>query len=51
MNPVATGIQVNGDNVIAYGLAVEHTLGNMVEWNGNQGRVYFYQSEYPYDVT
>ena len=51
MNPVQTGIQVNGDNVIAYGLASEHTLGNLVEWNGNNGHVYFYQSEYPYDVT
>ena len=51
MNPVQSGIQVNGDNVIAYGLASEHTLGNLVEWNGNNGRVYFYQSEYPYDVS
>ena len=51
MNPVQTGIQVNGDNVLAYGLASEHTLGNLVEWNGNNGHVYFYQSEYPYDVT
>ena len=23
----------------------------MTEWNGENGRVYFYQSEYPYDVT
>ena len=37
--------------MIAYGLASEHTLGNLVEWNGNNGHVYFYQSEYPYDVT
>lgn len=51
MNPVQTGLEVNGDDVIAYGLASEHTLGNLVEWNGNNGHVYFYQSEYPYDVT
>ena len=37
--------------MIAYGLASEHTLANLVEWNGNNGRVYFYQSEFPYDVT
>jgi len=36
-NPVRTGIVINGDNVIAYGLASEHTLGNLVEWNGNNG--------------
>lgn len=50
-NPCHTGLQVNGDNVTAYGLAVEHTLQNLTEWNGNNGSVYFYQSEYPYDVT
>ena len=50
-NPVRTGLEVNGDNVIAYGLASEHTLGNLVEWNGNYGATYFYQSELPYDAT
>jgi len=50
-NPCDTGLQVNGDNVTIYGLAVEHTLKDMTEWNGENGRVYFYQSEYPYDVT
>lgn len=50
MNPVTSGIVVNGDNVIAYGLAVEHTLGHMTVWNGNHGLTIFYQSEYPYDV-
>lgn len=50
-NPVATGLQVNGDYVTGYGLAVEHTLGNLLEWNGNYGQTYFYQSELPYDVT
>jgi hypothetical protein len=50
-NPVQTGLKVTGDNVTVYGLASEHTLGNLVEWYGNNGRVYFYQSEYPYDVT
>ena len=50
MNPVTSGIVVNGDNVIAYGLAVEHTLGHMTVWNGNNGLTIFYQSEFPYDV-
>ena len=49
-NPVDTGLQVNGDNVIGYGLAVEHTLGNLLEWNGDNGKTYFYQSELPHDV-
>jgi hypothetical protein len=50
-NYVATGIEVNGNFVRAYGLFVEHTLGDMVLWNGEDGEVYFYQSELPYDVT
>lgn len=50
-NPCETGMQVNGDDVTFYGLAVEHTLQVMTEWNGENGKVYFYQSEYPYDVT
>merc|ERR1712083_639302 len=42
---------VNGNHVTAYGLMVEHTLKNLVEWNGDNGLVVFYQSELPYDVT
>lgn len=34
-----------------YGLAAEHTLKDMTIWNGNNGKAYFYQSEFPYDVT
>ena len=49
-NAVLTGLQVNGDNVHGYGLASEHTVGNLLEWNGEDGQTYFYQSEYPYDV-
>lgn len=45
-----TGLIVNGHNVTAYGLAVEHFRGNQVIWNGDNGNVYFYQSELPYDV-
>ncbi|MGH8047624.1 MAG: coagulation factor 5/8 type domain-containing protein [Chthoniobacterales bacterium] len=41
---------VNGNNVTYYGLAVEHTQEYQTLWNGEGGRVYFYQSEIPYDV-
>jgi hypothetical protein len=50
-NPCNTGLLVNGANVITYGLAVEHTLQDLTQWNGNNGACYFYQSEFPYDVT
>ena len=50
INRASNGITVNGDNVIAYGLFVEHFQGYQTIWNGNGGRVYFYQSEIPYDV-
>ena len=33
-----------------YGLAVEHYEQYQTLWSGNGGRVYFYQSEAPYDV-
>jgi len=49
--PTNHGLIVDADNVIMYGLAVEHTLEDMTVWNGNDGQVYFYQSELPYDGT
>ena len=48
-NSVPTGLTVNGNNVTFYGLFVEHCQGYQTLWNGNGGRVYFYQSEMPYD--
>ncbi len=48
-NPGANGLIVNGNNVTIYGLFVEHYQEFQVLWNGNGGRVYFYQSEIPYD--
>ncbi len=42
------GLVVSGDSVTAYGLAVEHTLNDLVQWNGNDGATYFYQSELPW---
>jgi len=44
-----TGIVVNGENVIAYGLFVEHYQKTQVIWNGNGGAVVFFQNEMPYD--
>jgi hypothetical protein len=44
------GLNVFGDHVTMYGLAVEHTYGDMLKWHGKHGSVYFYQSELPYDV-
>ena len=50
VNPADTGFLVNGDRVIAYGLAVEHYQKYEVLWQGNHGRTYFFQNEHPYDV-
>ena len=43
------GLVVNGNNVTATGLAVEHYQKSQVQWNGNGGETIFYQSELPYD--
>lgn len=48
-NTSRNGLVVNGNNVTAYGLFVEHFQEYQVLWNGNNGRTYFYQSEIPYD--
>ena len=49
VNRAANGLIVNGDNVTIYGLFNEHFQEYQTIWNGNNGRVYFYQSEMPYD--
>jgi len=48
-NRTDTGLIVNGNDVTLYGLFVEHCQKYQTIWNGNGGRVYFYQSEMPYD--
>jgi hypothetical protein len=48
-NTSANGLVVNGKDVTIYGLFVEHYQEFQVVWNGDGGRVYFYQSEIPYD--
>jgi hypothetical protein len=49
LNSAPRGLVVNGEHVTVYGLFVEHFQEHQVTWNGNHGRVYFYQSETPYD--
>ena len=49
-NPAAHGLVVNGNNVLATGLAVEHYQQSEVVWNGNSGETIFFQNEMPYDV-
>jgi len=48
-NTADTGVIVNGNNVTAYGLFVEHYQKYEVIWNGNGGTVIFFQNEMPYD--
>jgi len=48
-NTSENGLVVNGNDVMIFGLFVEHHRQFQVLWNGNGGRTYFYQSEIPYD--
>ena len=43
------GLVVNGDDVTATGLFVEHFQRYNTVWNGERGRVILYQNELPYD--
>jgi hypothetical protein len=49
VNTADTGLIVNGADVTALGLFVEHYQKYEVEWNGNGGRTIFFQNEKPYD--
>jgi hypothetical protein len=49
VNTADTGVIVNGDDVTATGLFVEHYQKSEVIWNGNGGKVVFFQNELPYD--
>ena len=49
VNTADTGVIVNGDDVTAYGLFVEHYQKTEAIWNGNGGTVIFFQNEMPYD--
>lgn len=49
-NVSTNGLVVNGDNVVMYGLAVEHCQEDLVSWVGEYGSTYWFQSEVPYDM-
>ncbi len=49
-NTADTGVVVNGADVTAYGLFVEHFQKTEVVWNGERGTDVFFQNELPYDV-
>ena len=49
VNTADNGLTVNGDDVLATGLFVEHYQKNEVVWNGARGKVVFFQNEMPYD--
>jgi hypothetical protein len=45
------GLIVAGDDVVMYGLFVEHFQKYETLWLGERGKVFFYQNESPYDPT
>ena len=49
INTADTGVTVNGDDVTAYGLFVEHYQKYQLIWNGENGKTVFFQNEMPYD--
>ena len=48
-NTADNGMTVNGNNVEALGLFVEHYQKTEVAWNGQNGKIIFFQNEMPYD--
>jgi hypothetical protein len=48
-NTADTGVVVNGDDVTATGLFVEHFQKDEVVWNGENGKTIMLQNEMPYD--
>lgn len=48
-NTTRNGLVVRGEDVTIFGLFVEHYHEYQTLWQGNGGRVYFYQNELPYD--
>lgn len=49
-NRAANGILVSGNDVTIYALMVEHFQEYQTLWEGENGRIIFYQCEIPYDV-
>jgi len=48
-NTGRTGVVINGDDVTATGLFVEHFQRYNTVWNGERGTTILYQNELPYD--
>merc|ERR1712064_237185 len=48
--PCNNALVVNGDDVTMYGLAAEHTLTDIVVWNGERGSTFFFQADFPVAV-
>ena len=49
VNTADQGVVVNGNDVSAFGLFVEHFQKTEVTWNGQGGSTVFFQNEMPYD--
>jgi hypothetical protein len=49
VNTADTGVVINGDDVTATGLFVEHYQKYNLIWNGERGRTILFQNELPYD--
>lgn len=50
VNTARNGLVVNGSDVTVYGLFNEHFQEYQTLWNGENGRMFFYQCETPYDA-
>lgn len=50
VNTAKNGLVVDGDNVSIYGLFNEHFQEYQTLWNGENGKMVFYQCETPYDA-
>lgn len=50
VNSADNGLIVNGDDVTIYGLFNEHFQKYQTLWQGERGKVFFYQCETPYDA-
>jgi hypothetical protein len=50
VNRARNGVIINGNDVTATGLFVEHYQQYNVIWNGEGGRTVFFQNELPYDA-
>ena len=50
VNTSKNGLLVKGDDIMVYGLFNEHFQEYQTLWEGERGKVFFYQCETPYDA-